>query len=370
MNRYRIMQQALDISGYGGVSVEYKALQCSKLKEEYEFIPLILNNFHSGINIKDIKFYYRKIKEKKPDIIQIRGASIDGLNAVIAAKLYGKAKILLCVHGMYSDLVYYGNIKKWIAKHVVEPLSFAMSDGISFVYKEAEKRQNFKRYRKKIVQYVYNRIPDYSLYDIEKERELFRVRNRIPQHTIVGIYCGRVSIEKGLSFLAEALMKLKDSEKEIFHLLIVGDGDYSEELKLNVKKNPGLNVHFMGSMMDVRPALAASDFFIMPSLHENHSIALLEAMAMKLPCVATRVGGNAEIIHNGKFGILIPPFDADALHEAISRLLSSEIRNEYKKKITEYNFHEFSDGEVDKQLEKAYTMLFKTKRDEVLENKL
>jgi glycosyltransferase involved in cell wall biosynthesis len=62
------------------------------------------------------------------------------------------------------------------------------------------------------------------------------------------------------------------------------------------------------------------DLVVMPSLRESFGIVALEAMAMKVPVIASRIGGLAEIVVNEKTGFLVPPGDADALAEAIRTL--------------------------------------------------
>ena len=355
-HKIKVVQQVLAPRSKGGVSSEFRALKKSKLSETYEFVPLILEEGHRGINLKDILFYYHGIKKEKPDIVHVRGASVDGLNAEIAAKLVGDVKILVCVHGMYSDFVYYSSVKKWIAKHIIEPLCFTLADGISCVYRNCEKRDNFKKYKKKIVQYVYNRIPVYKFHEYENTRSIVRKQYGLKANDVVGIFCGRVSKEKGLFYMSKALVSIQDKISENMHFFIVGEGDYLKELQDTIKLYPKLDkcVHFLGVQENVQPFLEASDYFIMPSLHENHSIALLEAMAMHLPAIATDVGGNKETVKDGEFGIIIPPYNDNALAEAILRMSDQKEREFFKQQIKDYSFIEFRDEFVDKQLDLAY----------------
>lgn len=354
--KVKVVQQVLAPKSKGGVSSEFRALQQSKLNVKYQFIPLILEDGHKGINLRDILFYYRGIKKEKPDIVHIRGAGVDGLNAEIAAKLAGKTKVLVCVHGMYSDFVYYNPVKKWIAKYIIEPLCFKLADGISCVYQKCENRDNFLKYKKKIVPFVYNRFPDYSLNKHLEDRELIRREYGIKQNDVVGVFCGRISKEKGLGFLAEALSSFEEHDFKGLHFFIVGDGNYLSEFKKSIEVNVNLSkiVHFLGIKDNVEPILAASDYFLLPSLHENHSIALLEAMAMELPAIATDVGGNRETLKDGFFGIIVPPYDALALAGAILQMKKDDVRNDFKKKIRENSFSEFRNDSVDAQLDAAY----------------
>ena len=357
MKKVKVIQQIMS-PGYGGVSTEFNALKKSQLNAEFEFVPLILEKPHRGINLHDILFYYHRIKEEKPDIIQIRGAAVDGLNAEIAAKIAGNSKILVCVHGMYSDFVYYNLLKKLIARFIVEPLCFKLADGISCVYRECSKRNNFKNYKNKMLPFVYNRIPTYDSVNYNETRKAVRQRYGIPKNATLGIYCGRVTKEKGLNYLLEALISLSQAWDNNQHIIIVGDGDYMYDFKNELSDNTVLKkmIHFTGVQKDVSSILAASDYFLMPSLHENLSIALLEAVAMKLPCIATNVGGNTEIV-NSKIGIIIEKKNINQLANAIKMMWSKETRDYFVKNLNNEDFSKFSDKNVDQQLRDVYTQL-------------
>jgi glycosyltransferase involved in cell wall biosynthesis len=80
-------------------------------------------------------------------------------------------------------------------------------------------------------------------------------------------------------------------------------------------------IHFAGVRDDIPDCLSAIDIFVIPSLHETHSIGLLEAMRAGKPVVATSVGGNTESVRHEREGLIVPPGDADALAEALGRYL-------------------------------------------------
>jgi len=82
-------------------------------------------------------------------------------------------------------------------------------------------------------------------------------------------------------------------------------------------------VHFLGPRQDIAELLQLLDVFVLPSLSEGFSNALIEAMHAGKGIVATDVGGNSEAIENNKSGILVPVKDARALADAVIRLLSS-----------------------------------------------
>jgi glycosyltransferase involved in cell wall biosynthesis len=95
----------------------------------------------------------------------------------------------------------------------------------------------------------------------------------------------------------------------------------NELMRLSEKLELGNLVRFLGGLTDVRPLLAASDCKILCSAAETFSMAMLEAMAMRVPVVATNVGGCGDAITDGKTGVLITPGNVDELAEKVSALL-------------------------------------------------
>jgi glycosyltransferase involved in cell wall biosynthesis len=106
---------------------------------------------------------------------------------------------------------------------------------------------------------------------------------------------------------------------------VVGDGPDAAAIRRLYDDVPELQVRYLGVRPDVQDLLQASDIFLFPSLHENLSIALLEAMAAGLPVVATSVGGNVEVLRRGG-GVLVPPSDPIALNRAIEGVIRSSER--------------------------------------------
>lgn len=351
----KVLHQVLDPSGIGGVSAEFRALKNSSLSNKYEFSSMVLSEINGGLNLKTIKFYYTQIKKIRPDIIHIRGAAIDSLNAIIAAKLACCGKIMVAVHGMYSDLIYISKYKHYISKHIIEPLIFKLSDGISCVCKSANDRRMFDKYRHKMLPYVYNRIPYYDLSQQSYFRSCIRSKLCISDNDIIGLFAGRITLEKGLKVLLSAFRKYNIWPKNLY-FIIVGDGPFLADFKKEAE-SISTNIICVGASNEVNKYLLASDFFIMPSLHENHSIALLEAMAAKLPTIATNIGGNQEIIEQDKTGQLIPINDPDAIYNGIQNFLIKENLNLYRQNIANYDFSKFSNENCDSALDLAYTKL-------------
>jgi L-malate glycosyltransferase len=107
--------------------------------------------------------------------------------------------------------------------------------------------------------------------------------------------------------------------------LIIGNGDEPQHLQdlHELTRSLGLTetVRFLGTSEKVFSLLKMSDAFVLPSRSEGFSNALLEAMACGLPCVATKVGGNAEAIEDDVSGFIVPPEDPETMAERILTLL-------------------------------------------------
>ncbi len=129
---------------------------------------------------------------------------------------------------------------------------------------------------------------------------------------------------KGYDVMLRALPRILASMPDI-HYLIVGSGDAGYEGNLrSLAQSLGLQgrVHFAGFQESVFPCLAAMDLYVHPALMEGFGIAVLEAMAMSKPVVATRTGGLPEIIRDGETGALVPPGDHDSLAQTVVELLA------------------------------------------------
>ena len=134
---------------------------------------------------------------------------------------------------------------------------------------------------------------------------------------------GRLSPEKGHHLLVEALSILRQ-QKEAFHAIIIGDGASKEDL-IQQTKDLHLEdaISWVGKQTNIHQWLPFLDLFVLPSHWEGISLALLEAMAAGLPVVATHVGGNPEVVVDGRTGFLTAPFDPVQLAVAIGRLIEN-----------------------------------------------
>lgn len=138
----------------------------------------------------------------------------------------------------------------------------------------------------------------------------------------VAISVARLSPEKDFATLLRAT-QLVVRDYPDFRLRIVGDGRERSRLEA-LRQELGLEPHveFLGERHDVPQLLAQAGFFVSSSTSEGISLTLLEAMAIGLPIVATRVGGNPEIVLDGQTGRLVPSESPSQLAAAMCELLA------------------------------------------------
>jgi glycosyltransferase involved in cell wall biosynthesis len=146
---------------------------------------------------------------------------------------------------------------------------------------------------------------------------------RPPREQVERLFCAaRLSPEKGLTFLIQAVKVLRDNGHEL-ELRLAGDGPNREPLK-KLARELGLSHHvqFLGYLTEdeVIAELQAADLFVLPSFVEGIPVSAMEAMAVGVPVIATNIAGTGELIEDGKTGILVRPSDAQVLAEAVIRM--------------------------------------------------
>ena len=146
-----------------------------------------------------------------------------------------------------------------------------------------------------------------------------------PSRVIAGpvraVSVARLSAVKDPLTLLQAVRRVLDREPD-FRLDLVGDGPLRSEVEQAIAKlRLGDRVYVHGHMDDVRAVLRGASFFVLASTSEGVSLTLLEAMAAGLPVVATRVGGNPEVVAHGETGVLVPPGAPEALADAMVWML-------------------------------------------------
>lgn len=167
---------------------------------------------------------------------------------------------------------------------------------------------------------------DTDRYPATIDRDAVRAGLGLTPHDHVMTMVGTFKRQKGHVHLLDAASSVSGQLADL-HLVLVGDGELAEDVRVRVAAL-GLDdrVHLLGTRRDVPELLAASDSFVLPSLWEGLPVALVEAMASRLPVIATDVNGTSQVMVAGVTGWLVPPGDADALARAMVELVSDPVR--------------------------------------------
>ncbi len=154
-------------------------------------------------------------------------------------------------------------------------------------------------------------------------RAAFCAEHRIPEFAHIVLTIGRLTEQKGHAYLLDAVAQLLKTTPNIY-LCLVGEGEAEAELKARaIFLGIHEHVRFLGAHNDAARFLGCCDVFVLASLWEGLSQALLEAMAAQKPIVATAVSGTTQLIEDGVGGRVVAPRDAEALCQAISDVLAN-----------------------------------------------
>ena len=180
--------------------------------------------------------------------------------------------------------------------------------------------------RKKLA-LVYNGIETYKL-DL-MSRDEARTKLEIPADKYVVGTIANLYPAKGLEYFIRTAYHFQNQDDLVF--FVIGDGKERPALEALIK-DLGLErkVFLVGQLTDAFKYLSAFDIFILSSVKEGFPWALIEAMAAKLPIVATRVGAVPEIIEDGKNGLIVEPGDPEAMAGKIKEIMdSSHLQKEF-----------------------------------------
>jgi len=259
---------------------------------------------------------YRLLRELRPAIVHTRN-----LAALEAAVPAWAARVPVRIHGEHGWDIHdpAGRRRRYrYVRRIYRP----------FVTRYVTLSRHLEEYLERQVGVEAARISQiYNGVDTERFRPVSGTRPAIPGcpfgepgQWLVGTV-GRMEAIKDPLNLARAFVRaleLQPAAAKQLRLILVGDGALRTEVGA-VLDRAGVRerVWFAGERDDVPEVMRGLDCFVLPSLAEGVSNTILEAMASRLPIVATSVGGNSELIESGMTGTLVPPANSEALAAAM-----------------------------------------------------
>lgn len=285
----------------------------------YHEIAFERNPFHPG-NIVAYFRLKRLIDSENFDIIHCH-TPVGGILTRLAARRARKrgTKVLYTAHGFHF---YRGAPKKnWIIYYPIERLCSRWTDVIITI-----NREDYELAKKKMKAGSVRYIPGVGI-DVDKfantvvDRAAKRREIDVPEDAFLLLSVGELNKNKNHQVIIRAMAQLGDKR---IHYAVAGLGNLRDSLTRSVEAlGVGDNVHFLGYRNDIAELYHASDIYVFPSMREGLPVALMEALQSGLPCVASRIRGNTDLIEDGVNGYLCSPDDQNAFAQAIKRLLDA-----------------------------------------------
>jgi glycosyltransferase involved in cell wall biosynthesis len=329
----------------GSVKVDYQEIQ-----ERFSWDPKIW-------------FKLRKlVKEQEFEIIHSHEYK-SNLLALLLAKSAGSIP-LATMHGWtglsFKEKLYYMADKQLLQAF---PCLIAVSDDIRRTIVKSGAREGR-------VHTILNGIdPQVFRRDYAKEKTARDALGIAKHEKAIGAV-GRLDRQKRFDILLHAFAKLRSAQTEL-RLFIAGEGPERNTLE-NVISWLGLGnrCKLLGHRTDIVDLHHSFDLFVQSSDYEGTANAVLEAMAMETPIVATRVGGTAELIRHGIHGLLTPPRDAPALAEAMKQALDDPVATAHRSAKARRRVEmELSFDRRLKEVEAIYEKLVQKKLDRKLDGR-
>lgn len=324
----------------------FSGASSEKIKnDEEEFGVKIINidlarSPYSPKNITAYKQLIDFVKKENIDYIHCN-TPVGGLLGRLAGKKCKVKKVIYQAHGFHF---YKGApLKNWLIYYPIERWLAHYTDAIITINKEDyERAQGFRLRNNGKVYYVPGVGIDLSQYELpENTRELKRKELGLKETDVALISMGDLIDRKNYSVAIEAVAKANNPNLQYF---ICGKGPEEEKLKkmvedLGVKEQ----IHFLGFRTDIKELLKAADIFLFTSKQEGLARSLMEAMASGLPCIASKIRGNTDLLDEGKGGYLREVTDVTGFSGCLKKLVDDEL---VRKQMSEYNLSSIKKYEI------------------------
>jgi sugar transferase (PEP-CTERM/EpsH1 system associated) len=264
---------------------------------------------------------WRLLRAIEPDIVHTR--NLAALECQVASWLAGRTATVHSEHGRDVGDLDGSNRKYRLLRRLHRPF---VSHYIAVSRDLASYLETAIGVPRERISQIYNGVDSATFRPADREREPLPQAEFAPPGTFVVGTVGRMKAVKDQTTLAHAFVHLcamLPEWKERLRLVLVGEGPLRDSCE-DILRRARLDAQawLPGQRNDISALMRAMDVFVLPSLAEGISNTLLEAMASGLPVVATKVGGNPELVADRVTGLLVPPSDPLALAQAIRTYLN------------------------------------------------
>lgn len=286
----------------------------SILSDHYGFIMHEIEMERNPFKLKNVTAFHKLnalVKRKSYDVIFCH-EPVGGAMGRVVGHL-NHCKVVYMAHGFHF---YKGAPKTMKLFYLVECLLARWTDVLITINKEDYQASLSFKAKKKV---LINGIGvDTSKFICKPGCDYIRDELGLSNNTTILLSVGELIERKNHEPVIRAIKRLG---KKTIHYVLVGDGVLYEYLE-SVVKELGLDgqVHFLWYRNDINRLCNSADIFIMPSLQEGLSVALMEAMSCGKPIIASKIRGNVDLVEESKGGILVSATDINSYADAIKKL--------------------------------------------------
>jgi len=318
-----------------------------EFKKELKEKNIAINemNFNRNPFSKDNFLAYKEIKKLINDnsfeLIHCHTPVAAMLVRLAAKKARKKGtKVIYTAHGFHFFKG--APIKNWMLFYPIEKWLARYTDVLITINKEDYKRAK-KCFKAGKVEYIPGvGIDTKKFNEVVIDKSAKRKELGVPDDAFVVLSVGELNKNKNHETVIKAISKLNNSN---IHYVICGQGSLEDYLK-DLIKELGLEkqVKLLGYRRDISEISKASDVFVFPSFREGLSVALMEAMALGLPVICSKIRGNVDLIEEGKGGYLVEPGCIDRFAKYIDKLISD---NQLRSELARNNFKQIEKYSID-----------------------
>ena len=311
-------------------------------------IDFIRTPYHPG-NIKAYLQLKELVKKEKYDVIHCN-TPIGGILGRIVGTLCKTKKVIYQAHGFHfykgaplvNWLLYYP-VEKWLARYTDALITINRED-YELAKRKMKLRNGGKVYYVPGVGIDSKKFSNAMLDKWTKRREL-----GIPGDAVLLLSVGELNNNKNHETVIRAIADVN------VYYIIAGMGELHQYLEnLIDTQNLHERVKLLGFRNDVKELYEAADIFVFPSFREGLSVAVMEAMASGLPCVASRIRGNTDLLENTNGGFLCDPHDVLDFAEKINILASDTQLREAMGSSNRLVIQKFSTETVIQEMQNIY----------------
>ncbi|MFQ5900424.1 MAG: glycosyltransferase family 4 protein [Thermodesulfobacteriota bacterium] len=303
---------------------------------------------------------YRLMRVKSPDIVHTHTAKA-GTIGRIAAWLAGVPIILHTFHGHVLE-GYFGGVKTRIFILIERVMAIISTRVITL--SEGLKREliKLKVAPEEKIEVIPLGLELKRFIEVDTLRDSFKRSIGLSVDSLLVGIVGRLVPIKAHKYFLEAvreIQKMGGLSPQGIKFIIIGDGELRGELE-RYTKELGIedSVVFTGFRSDLPEIYADLDIVVLSSMNEGTPVSLIEAMASARPVVSTKVGGVADLVEDGKTGLLVEPGDSTGLARAISELLrDNEKRKSMGKEGRKRVYPEYDIENLVRRINLLYTAL-------------